>query len=58
MRLAATYPLLLMKNDISFKLVAVIVFAGVIVALFSPNHALQHTESATHDVAAVASQTE
>jgi hypothetical protein len=34
-----------MKNDYSFKLVAAIIFAGVIVALLSPSHALHSADS-------------
>ena len=36
-----------MKNDYSFKLVAAIIFAGVLIALVSPSHAVNHTDSAT-----------
>jgi hypothetical protein len=35
-----------MKNDYSFKLVAAIVFAGVIVALVSPSHAVPQSADA------------
>ena len=35
-----------MKNDYSFKLVAAIVFAGVIVALVSPSHAVPQPQAA------------
>ena len=34
-----------MKNDYSFKLVAAIIFAGVIIALISPSHAVHQSES-------------
>jgi hypothetical protein len=47
-----------MKTDYSFKLVTVIVFAGVIVAFFSPNHAAPHAEGATAEVASAAAHTE
>ena len=40
-----------MKNDYSFKLVAAIVIAGVIVALFSPTTAVRDVDSASIDVA-------
>ena len=43
-----------MKNDYSFKLVTAIVFAGVIVAFFSPNHALSNADT-TADSAQTAS---
>jgi uncharacterized membrane protein YdjX (TVP38/TMEM64 family) len=36
-----------MKNDYSFKLVAAIIFAGVLIALVSPSHAVNHTDRAT-----------
>lgn len=39
-----------MKNDYSFKLVTVIVFAGVIVAFFSPSHASSRTDGSTAEV--------
>ena len=35
-----------MKTDYSFKLVTAIVFAGVIVAFFSPDHSQSKTETA------------
>jgi hypothetical protein len=47
-----------MKNDYSFKLVTIIVFAGVIVAFFSPNHALSHAEGGAAEVTATAAHTE
>jgi hypothetical protein len=47
-----------MKTDYSFKLVAAIVFAGVIVAFFSPNHAAPHAENIAAEVAAVTGHTE
>lgn len=40
-----------MKNDYSFKLVTVIVYAGVIVAFFSPSHAVPRVDAATPEVA-------
>ena len=54
MRLAARIHLTHMKNDYSFKLVTAIVFAGVIVAFFSPNHALSNADT-TADSAQTAS---
>ena len=47
-----------MKNDYSFKLVTVIVFAGVIVAFFSPNHATTQAEGAAPEVTTTAAHTE
>jgi hypothetical protein len=47
-----------MKTDYSFKLLAAIVFAGVIVAFFSPDHPLHAAPNATSEVAYVTSQTE
>ena len=47
-----------MKNDYSFKLVTVIVFAGVIVAFFSPNHATPHAEGVAPEVTTTAAHTE
>ena len=49
-----------MKNDLSFKLVAAIVFAGVIVAFFSPTHVAPPVDSvaATPEVIQTASATE
>jgi hypothetical protein len=44
-----------MKNDYSFKLVTVIVFAGVIVAFFSPSHASPSAVGATTEVTHAAS---
>ena len=38
-----------MKNDYSFKLVTAIVFAGVIIAFFSPSHALSNAEVGASD---------
>jgi hypothetical protein len=42
-----------MKTDYSFKLVAAIVFAGVIVAFFSPNHAAPRADNVASEVAPV-----
>ena len=39
-----------MKTDYSFKLVTAIVFAGVIVAFFSPNHAAPRAENVATEV--------
>jgi hypothetical protein len=48
-----------MKNDYSFKLVAAIVFAGVVVAFFSPIHASRPVETAaTPEVVQTSSHTE
>lgn len=47
----------LMKNDYSFKLVAAIVFAGVVIALISPSRALPRTDGAT-EASHVVSHTE
>jgi hypothetical protein len=47
-----------MKNDYSFKLVAAIVFAGVIIALVSPSHALQPTDSNATESTPVLNHTE
>ena len=47
-----------MKNDYSFKLVTVIVFAGVIVAFFSPTHPLPSADGVTTEVAHSAPHTE
>ena len=47
-----------MKNDYSFKLVAAIVFAGVIVALVSPSHALPQVESTASEAAPIVNHTE
>ena len=47
-----------MKTDYSFKLVTAIVFAGVIVAFFSPNHAAPHAENIAAEVAPVTGHTE
>ena len=51
MRLESTY--YKMKTDLSFKLVTAIVFAGVIVAFFSPNHSAPRAENITTEVAHV-----
>ena len=40
-----------MKTDYSFKLVTAIVFAGVIVAFFSPNHAAPRAENVASEFA-------
>lgn len=47
-----------MKNDYSFKLVAAIIFAGVIVALIGPSHSVASVDHATHEVAVAAHTTE
>ena len=47
-----------MKNDYSFKLVAAIVFAGVIVALVSPSHALPQADVTASETAPIANHTE
>lgn len=47
-----------MKNDYSFKLVTLIVFAGVIVAFFSPNHAVSHTDGRAPEAAQTMSHAE
>ena len=47
-----------MKNDYSFKLVAAIVFVGVIVALVSPSHALPRTDSNVAETTPVLNHTE
>jgi hypothetical protein len=47
-----------MKNDYSFKLVTLIVFAGVIVAFFSPNHAVSHAAPSAPELAQPANHTE
>ena len=47
-----------MKNDYSFKLVAAIVFAGVIVALVSPSHAVPQPEAPASEATPVANHTE
>ena len=48
-----------MKNDYSFKLVAAIVFAGVIVAFFSPTHVTRPVETAaTPEIVQTASHSE
>ena len=50
--------LLHMKNDYSFKLVAAIVFAGVIIALVSPSHALPQAAATATEASPVANHTE
>ena len=50
--------LLHMKNDYSFKLVTVIVFAGVIVAFFSPNHAKPHADGVATELVTATGHTE
>jgi hypothetical protein len=48
-----------MKNDLSFKLVTLIVFAGVLVAFFSPAHPLPNAEGSAPEIAhTMAAQTE
>jgi hypothetical protein len=47
-----------MKNDYSFKLVAAIVFAGVIVALVSPSHAVPQADAPVSEAAPIVNQTE
>ena len=47
-----------MKNDYSFKLVTVIVFAGVIVAFFSPTHPLPTAGAVPTEVVHAAPHTE
>ena len=47
-----------MKNDYSFKLVAAVIFAGVIVALVSPSHALPQVESTANETTPVMNHTE
>jgi hypothetical protein len=47
-----------MKTDFSFKLVTAIVFAGVIVAFFSPNNTTPHADAMTADVAHATAHTE
>ena len=47
-----------MKNDYSFKLVAAIVFLGVIVAFASPSHTTQQTATAVTESVQTAAQTE
>jgi hypothetical protein len=49
---------LLMKNDYSFKLVAAILFVGVIVALVSPSHALPRADGTPVETAPAAVHTE
>ena len=47
-----------MKTDYSFKLVSAIVFAGVIVAFFSPFHPSPTAGDSTAEVAHAAPQSE
>jgi len=47
-----------MKNDYSFKLVAAIIFAGVLIALVSPSHAVNHTATASAEAAHSTAQAE
>jgi hypothetical protein len=47
-----------MKNDYSFKLVAAIVFLGVIVALVSPSHSTHQTDATSADSVPTATHTE
>jgi hypothetical protein len=47
-----------MKNDYSFKLVAAIIFAGVIVALVSPTHALPQVETTAGEATPIVNHTE
>ena len=47
-----------MKTDYSFKLVAAIVFAGVIVAFFSPLHSSPAVDGSNAEVAHAAPQAE
>lgn len=47
-----------MKNDYSFKLVAAIIFAGVIVALIGPSHSVASVDHTAHDAAPAAHTTE
>jgi hypothetical protein len=47
-----------MKTDYSFKLVAAIVFAGVIVAFFSPVHPSPNADGSAADVAHTVAHTE
>ena len=47
-----------MKNDYSFKLVAAVIFAGVIVALVSPSHALPQPERAVSETTPIVNHTE
>jgi hypothetical protein len=54
----STNPLTHMKNDYSFKLVAAIVFLGVIVALVSPSHSTHQTDATSADSVPTATHTE
>ena len=56
MRLESTY--YKMKTDLSFKLVTAIVFAGVIVAFFSPNHPTNRADGVAAEVAHASAHTE
>ena len=47
-----------MKTDYSFKLVTLIVFAGVLIAFFSPNHQASHGEGNTVEIAHATPQAE
>jgi hypothetical protein len=47
-----------MKTDLSFKLVTAIVFAGVIVAFFSPSHPTTRSDGVAAEVAHATAQTE
>jgi len=47
-----------MKTDFSFKLVTAIVFAGVIVAFFSPNNATPRADGVATDIAHATAHTE
>ena len=47
-----------MKTDLSFKLVTAIVFAGVIVAFFSPNHPTTRVDGVAAEVAHASAHTE
>ena len=47
-----------MKNDYSFKLVAAIVIAGLVVALISPSRPLHPTEVTTTEAVQASSLTE
>jgi hypothetical protein len=47
-----------MKTDYSFKLVAAIVFAGVIVALVSPNHTSRPSDDTATEATPVTNHAE
>ncbi len=47
-----------MKNDLSFKFVAAIIFAGVIVAIVSSSHTAQAASNAAADLTQAAHATE